>query len=381
MKKIVILGSTGSIGRQTLEVVGEQDDIEVIGLTANSSIDLLEQQILEFRPKAVAMMDEGKATDLKKRVGHLTEVLSGMDGLCDIATMTEAEVVVTAVVGMIGLRPTVAAIKAGKDIALANKETLVTAGALIMPMVKAYGVRLLPVDSEHSAIYQSMNGERAQDIESIIITASGGPFRGYNREELSKVTLEQALKHPNWAMGAKITVDSSTLVNKGLEVIEAKWLFDLNPDQIQVVVHPQSIIHSLVEYIDGSVIAQLGYPDMKLPIQYALGYPGRLPNSYRRLKLADVAKLTFEEPDKKTFRGLQLAFDALKEGGTMPVVYNAANEAAVAMFLKKEIAYYQISELIEGVMDKHDIRAYKSVDEVLEAEKWAHTELKKQVIK
>lgn len=372
MKRIVLLGSTGSIGRQTLEVVDEQEDIEVVGLSANTSIDLLEAQINQFNPKCVAVMNVAKANELRKRVGHKVEVLEGIEGLCDLATLPEVDIVVTAVVGMIGLRPTVAAIKAGKDIALANKETLVTAGALIMPMIKAYDVRLLPVDSEHSAIFQSMNGEASKAIESIIITASGGPFRGYTKDQLMEVTLEQALKHPNWSMGAKITVDSSTLVNKGLEVIEAKWLFDMTPEQIQVVVHPQSIVHSLVEYIDGSIIAQLGHPDMKLPIQYALGYPNRLNNTYRRLKLAEVATLTFEEPDKETFRGLHLAYEALKEGGTMPVVYNAANEAAVAQFLNRHINYHQISEMIERAMDHHNAKVYNSVEDVIEAERWTY---------
>lgn len=379
MKRIVILGSTGSIGRQTLEVAQEQESIEVVGLTANTSIELLYEQIKTFKPKVVAVMDIEKAADLRKLVGKQVEVLEGIDGLCDVATMPEADVVVTAVVGMIGLKPTVAAIKAGKDIALANKETLVTAGALIMPMIKAYGVRLLPVDSEHSAIFQSMVGEDHESIESIIITASGGPFRGYNKEQLMAVTMEQALKHPNWSMGAKITVDSSTLVNKGLEVIEAKWLFDLSPKQIQVVVHPQSIVHSLVEYHDGSIIAQMGLPDMKLPIQYALGYPKRLTNQYKRLNLAEIATLTFEAPDKKTFRGLQLAFDALDMGGTMPVVYNAANEAVVAKFLNKEIKYYQISEMIEKAMDAHKATTYTSVEEVIEAERWTYDIIEKVI--
>lgn len=375
MKRIAILGSTGSIGRQTLEVVDEQQDVEVVGLTANSSIDLLQEQIEKYRPRCVAVMDIEKAKELRARVGSMTEVLEGMAGLIDVATMTEAETVVTAVVGMIGLRPTVEAIKAGKDIALANKETLVTAGNIIMPMIREYGVRMLPVDSEHSALFQSMQGESLTSIESVIITASGGPFRGFTGEQLKHVTLEQALKHPNWSMGAKITVDSSTLVNKGLEVIEAKWLFDLTPDQIQVVVHPQSIIHSLVEYCDGSIIAQLGHPDMKLPIQYALGYPVRLDNSYRRLKLAEVGTLTFEEPDKKTFRGLQLAFDALSAGGSMPIVYNAANEGAVARFLKKEIDYWQISDMIEKTMDQHQIVTCQSVGDVLDVEQWTYRTL------
>lgn len=375
MKKIVILGSTGSIGRQTLEVVDEQSSIEVVGLSANKSVDLLEAQVRKYKPKKVGVMDPDSALELKRRVGSITEVLTGMDGLIEVAVMEEAEIVVTAVVGMIGLRPTVAAIKAGKDIALANKETLVTAGALIMPMIKEYGVSLLPVDSEHSAIFQSMNGEKSHQVESIIITASGGPFRGYTKDQLMNVTLEQALKHPNWAMGAKITVDSSTLVNKGLEVIEAKWLFDLTPEQIQVVVHPQSIIHSLVEYVDGSIIAQLGHPDMKLPIQYALGYPERLGNTYRRLKLAEVGSLTFEEPDKDTFRGLHLAYESLKAGGTMPIVFNAANEALVAKFLNKEIAYHQISTLIETAMESHSCSTYSSVDQVLETEAWTYRKI------
>lgn len=372
MKKIAILGSTGSIGRQTLEVVDEQQDIEVVGLTANSSIELLQEQIEKYRPRCVAVMDVTKAKELRALVGSKTEVLEGMDGLIDVATMAEADIVVTAVVGMIGLRPTVAAIKAGKDIALANKETLVTAGSIIMPLIKEYGVKMLPVDSEHSALFQSMQGEGVKAIESVIITASGGPFRGYNGEQLRHVTLEQALKHPNWSMGAKITIDSSTLVNKGLEVIEAKWLFDLTPDQIQVVVHPQSIIHSLVEYCDGSIIAQLGHPDMKLPIQYALGYPVRLENNYRRLKLGEIGTLTFEEPDKKTFRGLQLAFDALEAGGSMPIVYNAANEGAVARFLNREIDYWQISDMIERAMSKHQIVRCDTVEDVLGVEDWTY---------
>lgn len=379
MNRIVILGSTGSIGKQTLEVVDEQPSIEVVGLTANNSIDLLEEQINRYHPKAVAVMNRVKAKELRRRIGGGTEVLEGIEGLCDIATMTEADVVVTAVVGMIGLRPTVAAIRAGKDIALANKETLVTAGALIMPMINEYGVKLLPVDSEHSALFQSMNGEAKSEVESVIITASGGPFRGYSMEQLMEVTLEQALKHPNWSMGAKITVDSSTLVNKGLEVIEAKWLFDLTPEQIQVVVHPQSIIHSLVEYVDGSIIAQLGHPDMKLPIQYALGYPSRMVNNYRRLKLADIGQLTFEEPDRKVFKGLDLAFESLEAGGTMSVVYNAANEAAVDKFLKREIKYHQISEAIEAVMLRHNAKVYTSVDEVIEAERWTYEQIEKVI--
>lgn len=375
MKKIAILGSTGSVGRQTLEVIEEQSCFEVVGLTANLNIELLEEQIRRFRPACVAVMDERKALELKRRVGKLTEVVSGMEGLCIVATLEEADIVVTAVVGMIGLKPTVAAIKSGKDIALANKETLVTAGPIIMDLIQQHKVRLLPVDSEHSAIFQSLNGENPKDIESIVITASGGPFRGYSAKALEHVTLKQALKHPNWSMGAKITIDSSTLVNKGLEVIEAKWLFDLEPNQIQVVVHAQSIIHSLVEFKDGSMIAQLGLPDMKLPIQYALGYDQRLKNHYKRLKLADIGQLTFEEPDFKVFKGLQLAYDSMEAGNSMPIVYNTANEVAVARFLAEEIPYTHITKIIEDAMMKHKIVLCKEVEDVLEVEAWTRNYL------
>ncbi|VDN46282.1 1-deoxy-D-xylulose-5-phosphate reductoisomerase [Petrocella atlantisensis] len=370
MRKITILGSTGSIGKQTLEVIREQKNIEVVALTANQNIDLLEQQILEFNPKCVVVMDEKKAQQLQKKIGHKTEVLWGMDGLITVATLSEINLVVTAVVGMIGLRPTIAAIKSGKDIALANKETLVTAGAIIMDLVKKHKVQLLPVDSEHSAIFQCLDGAQASTVASIILTASGGPFRGYSKERLEEVTLEQALKHPNWSMGAKITIDSSTLVNKGLEVIEAKWLFDLRSEQIQVVVHPQSIVHSMVEFIDGSIIAQMGLPDMKLPIQYALAYPDRVSNSYPRLKLSEIGILTFEEPDLQVFKGLGLAYDALKEGGSMPIVYNAANESAVDMFLKREIQYNDIVKIIENAMLKHDVAQCTDETDVIEIESW-----------
>lgn len=370
MRKITILGSTGSIGKQTLEVIREQKNIEVVALTANQNIDLLEQQILEFNPKCVVVMDEKKAQQLQKKIGHKTEVLWGMDGLITVATLSEINLVVTAVVGMIGLRPTIAAIKSGKDIALANKETLVTAGAIIMDLVKKHKVQLLPVDSEHSAIFQCLDGAKASTVASIILTASGGPFRGYTKERLEEVTLEQALKHPNWSMGAKITIDSSTLVNKGLEVIEAKWLFDLRSEQIQVVVHPQSIVHSMVEFIDGSIIAQMGLPDMKLPIQYALAYPNRVSNSYPRLKLSEIGTLTFEEPDLQVFRGLGLAYDALKEGGSMPIVYNAANESAVDMLLKREIHYNDIVKIIENAMLKHNVTQCTDETDVIEIESW-----------
>lgn len=370
MKSIVILGSTGSIGTQTLEVVDEQTDINVIGLSGNKNIDLLEMQIKKYKPTCVAVMDEKKAKQLKQRIGNKIEVLVGMEGLITIATLSDADIVVTAVVGMIGLLPTVAAIKAGKDIALANKETLVTAGPIIMDLVKEYKVKLLPVDSEHSAIFQSLNGEKIENIESIIITASGGPFRGYTQEKLNNVTKEQALAHPNWSMGAKISIDSSTLVNKGLEVIEAKWLFDLGPEQIQVVTHKESIVHSLVEFRDGSIIAQLGLPDMKLPIQYALGYPERLDNKYKRLKLADIGRLSFEEPDKKVFRGLQLAYDAIEIGDSLPVVYNVANEVGVERFLNGDIRYIEIVEEIEKSMLAHKVIQCKTVEDILEVERW-----------
>ncbi|PKM57311.1 MAG: 1-deoxy-D-xylulose-5-phosphate reductoisomerase [Firmicutes bacterium HGW-Firmicutes-3] len=370
MRKITILGSTGSIGKQTLEVIREQKNIEVVALTANQNIELLEQQIIEFKPKCVVVMDEKKAMTLQKKIGHKTEVLWGIDGLITVATLSEINLVVTAIVGMIGLRPTIAAIKSGKDIALANKETLVTAGAIIMDLIKKHKVQLLPVDSEHSAIFQCLNGEQASTVESIILTASGGPFRGYTKARLREVTLEQALKHPNWSMGAKITIDSSTLVNKGLEVIEAKWLFDLSSKQIQVVVHPQSIVHSMVEFIDGSIIAQMGLPDMKLPIQYALAYPDRVNNSYLRLKLSEIGTLTFEEPDLHVFKGLALAYDALKEGGSMPIVYNAANETAVDMFLKREIKYNDIVKIIDNAMTKHHVAICKDETDVIEIERW-----------
>lgn len=372
MKKISILGSTGSIGCQTLEIVDETKELEIIGLTANTQIDKLEEQIRKYHPRLVAVMDIEKAKELNERVGHLTKVLSGMQGLIEVACAQEADIVVTAVVGMIGLQPTVAAIKAGKDIALANKETLVTAGELIMPLIEEYQVKLLPVDSEHSAIFQSLQGSKLESIESIILTASGGPFRGLREEALSNVTLEQALKHPNWSMGSKITIDSATMMNKGLEVIEAKWLFGLEPEQIQVVVHPQSIIHSMVEYVDGSNIAQLGLPDMKLPIQYALFYPDRKPTRYPRLKLDEIGSLTFEKPDYETFRCLQLAFDAMHLGGTYPTVLNAVNEWAVRKFIQKEISFTDISLYIEKVMKIHVREPLISVSQILEVEAWSY---------
>lgn len=369
MKKIAILGSTGSIGTQTLAVVRAQGDLQVTAMAAGHNIDLFEQQIREFLPKNVAVWEEKDALDLKARVADLgVKVHSGMDGLIEIAADPDSEILVTAIVGMLGLRPTIAAIQSGKNIALANKETLVTAGHLIMPMAKEYDVQILPVDSEHSAIFQSLNGERANKIEKILLTASGGPFRGKTKAELEQVTLEDALKHPNWAMGKKITVDSATLVNKGLEVMEAKWLFGVELDQIQVVVQPQSIIHSMVQYEDGSIIAQLGTPDMRLPIQYALYYPKRRPLDDRRLDFAKLGSITFEEPDTDTFRGLPLAYEAMTKGGNMPTVFNAANEAAVALFLQKKISYLQITQIIEECMNHSTFVAAPNVEQILETE-------------
>ncbi len=352
MKKIAILGATGSIGTQTLDIVRAQKDLQVTAMAAGRNIDLFETQIREFLPALAAVWEERDALDLKTRVADLNvEIRAGMDGLLAVATDADSEILVTAIVGMLGLRPTVAAIAAGKDIALANKETLVTAGHLIMPMAKERGVRILPVDSEHSAIFQALNGENANKIDKILLTASGGPFRGRTREELAEVTLADALKHPNWSMGKKITVDSSTLVNKGLEVMEAKWLFGVSLSQIQVVVQPQSVIHSMVQFVDGSIIAQLGTPDMRLPIQYALYYPKRKPLGGGRLDFAAMQAITFEEPDTQTFRALSLAYEAMDSGGNIPTIYNAANEAAVSLFLQERISYLQITEIIASCME------------------------------
>lgn len=369
MKKIAILGSTGSIGTQTLEVVRENKDIEVLGLAAGKNIELLEQQIREFHPVCVAVWSEGKAKELKVKIADTdTRVVTGMEGLIEIATLEKVEILVTAIVGMIGLRPTIAAIQAGKDIALANKETMVTAGHLIMPMAKEYNVRILPVDSEHSAIFQSLQGNKGNPIHKILLTASGGPFRGKKEEDLLNICVEDALKHPNWSMGQKITIDSSTMVNKGLEVIEAKWLFDVNVDQIQVVVQPQSVIHSMVEYEDGAVMAQLGTPDMKLPIQYALYYPERRYLPGDRLDFWEMGKLNFEKPDMETFYGLKLAYKAGREGGSLPTVLNAANELAVSKFLKREVKYLEIMEIIEDCMNAHKNIANPSLEQILQTE-------------
>jgi len=369
MKKLGILGSTGSIGTQALDVVRANPELKVTALAAGSSVDKMEQQIREFRPQLAVMWEEAAANELRQRVNDLdVKVSFGMDGLMEIAAFSEVEVLLTAVVGMIGIRPTIEAIKNRKTIALANKETLVTAGHIIMPLAKEYGVSILPVDSEHSAIFQSLNGEPSNRIEKILLTASGGPFRGRKREDLVNIQVEDALKHPNWAMGRKITIDSSTLVNKGLEVIEAKWLFDVTPKQIQVVVHPQSIIHSMVQYVDGAVMAQLGTPDMKLPIQYALFYPDRKPMDGKRVDFYELGNMTFEKPDTETFPGLRLAYEALEIGGSMPTVYNAANEKAVSLFLDRKIKYLQIAELIEASMRYHKVAENPDVHQILQAE-------------
>lgn len=369
MKKIAILGSTGSIGTQTLEVVRENGNIEVVSLAAGSNTELLEKQVREFHPKVVCVYQKDRAADLKERLKDETvKVVTGMDGLIEAACVPEAEIVVTAVVGMIGIRPTIAAIEAGKDVALANKETLVTAGHLIIPLAKEKGIRILPVDSEHSAIFQSLQGNAGNKIQKILLTASGGPFRGKKQEDLLNVKVEDALKHPNWSMGRKITIDSSTMINKGLEVIEAKWLFDVSVDEIQVVVQPQSVIHSMVEYEDGSVIAQLGTPDMKLPIQYALYYPERRHLPGDRLDFWSLSHLDFEKPDLDTFYGLALAYEAGRAGGSMPTVLNAANELAVSMFLDRQITYLEIVEIIEDCMKAHKKIENPSLEQILMTE-------------
>lgn len=373
MKKIAILGSTGSIGTQTLEVVRENQDIQVMALAAGSNIELLEAQIREFRPVLAAVWEEEKAKELRENIKDLNvKVVSGMDGLKDVAVQKDTEILVTAIVGMIGILPTIEGIRAGKNIALANKETLVTAGHIIMPLAKEYGVSILPVDSEHSAIFQSLQGGQHQAVSKILLTASGGPFRGKKREELLHIQVEDALKHPNWEMGRKITIDSSTMVNKGLEVIEAKWLFDVSVDQIQVVVQPQSIIHSMVEYVDGAVIAQLGTPDMKLPIQYALFYPQHRNLAGERLDFAKLKEITFEEPPVDVLKGLPYAYKAGRIGGSMPTVLNAANEKAVALFLDRKIQFLDIYDIIEDTMNAHKVIENPTLEEVLETEQWVY---------
>lgn len=376
MRNIAILGSTGSIGTQTLEVVRGNEDMNVVSLAAGSNIDLVEQQIREFHPEVVCVYDEQKARELALRVKEENvSIVYGMDGLITCATVSSADVVVAAVVGMIGIRPVIEAIKAGKDIAFANKETLVTAGHIIMPLIRKHQVLLTPVDSEHAAIFQCLNGEHHGEISRILLTASGGPFRGKTREELKNVQVEDALKHPNWSMGRKITIDSSTMVNKGLEVIEAKWLFDVDFDQIDVVIQPQSVIHSMVEFVDGAVMAQLGTPDMKLPIQYALTYPQRRNLPGERLDFTKIGAIHFEQPDRATFRGLDLAYQAGKEGGSMPTVLNAANEKAVALFLNRKIAYLDIPKIIEECMLAHQTIQDPSLEEVLAVEQEVYRQI------
>ena len=369
MKKIAILGSTGSIGTQTLEIVRDNPDLQVMGLAAGSNAALMEKQIREFHPALAVMWSEEAAKELRGRTADLpVKVLSGMEGLLALASDASYEILVTAIVGMIGIRPTIAAIESGKTIALANKETLVTAGHLIMPLAKKHKVPILPVDSEHSAIFQSMNGEDKKQVSKILLTASGGPFRGRSRQELAGMRAEDALKHPNWSMGRKITVDSASLVNKALEVMEARWLFDVELDSIQVVIHPQSIIHSMVEYVDGAVIAQLGMPDMKLPIQYALFYPERRPMAGERVDFFKLGQITFERPDTEDFTGLKLGMQSARTGGSMPTLFNAANEKAVAMFLNHSIGFLEIPELIEKCMNHHRVIENPNVNEILQAE-------------
>ncbi len=370
MKKIGILGSTGSIGTQTLQIARDNRDLEILALAAGKNDKKMEEQIREFHPRLVCMWEEEAAKRLRLAVADTdTEIVYGMEGLLQIAVMDEMEILVTALVGMIGIRPTIAAIKAKKTIALANKETLVTAGHIIMPLAKEMGVFILPVDSEHSAIFQSMQGQSNNRLEKILLTASGGPFRGMKRDQLMNMTVEDALKHPNWSMGKKITIDSATLVNKGLEVIEAKWLFQVKPQDIQVVIQPQSIIHSMVSYEDGAVIAQLGIPDMKLPIQYALFYPDRRPMKEERIDFFELGQITFEKPDTDTFLGLNLAYEAIRQGGSMPTVLNAANERAVSLFLDHKIRFLQIYDLIADSMEHHKVIENPTVEEILQAEK------------
>ena len=380
MKKIAILGSTGSIGTQTLDVVRANDDLEVVGLAAGSNVELLEKQIREFHPKLVAVWKEEAARDLEVRVRDLdVKIVSQMGGLIELARMEESDILVTAIVGMIGIRPTMEAILAGKDIALANKETLVTAGHLIMPLAKQFDVQILPVDSEHSAIFQALHGEKREQVHKLLITASGGPFRGKKTADLKNVTLEDTLKHPNWVMGQKITVDSATLVNKGLEVMEARWLFDVDLDHIQVVVQPQSIIHSMVEFKDGAVIAQLGTPDMRLPIQYALCYPDRRFLKGDRLDFHMLKQITFEEPDRETFKGLPMAIEAARAGGSMPTVFNAANEMAVKLLLQKKIRFVQIPEILEMAMEHHHTIENPDVVQILQAEAETYEQIRQEM--
>lgn len=377
MKKISVLGSTGSIGTQTLDVVRKNNDIEVVAMAAGRRIKEMEAQIREFRPRLVSVADEQLAKELAVSIADLdVKIVYGMEGLTEAAVYPEAQTVVTAVVGMMGIVPTIAAIKAGKDIALANKETLVTAGHIIMPLAKEYNINIYPVDSEHSAIFQSLNGEYHAEIDKILLTASGGPFRNYTKEQLKDVKVEDALKHPNWAMGRKITIDSSTMVNKGLEVMEAQWLFNVPVDRVQVIIQPQSVIHSMVQFVDGGIMAQLGSPDMRLPIQYALYYPHRKPLDTKRLDFYELGQITFQKPDFDKFRGLALAYEAARKGGNIPTALNAANEMAVAMFLDRKISYLQIPEIIEYVMNETQYADNPDVDRILETEQAAYELIK-----
>ncbi len=381
MKNIAIIGSTGSIGTQTLDVVRANQDINVVAVAAGNNVELLIQQAKEFKPDIVGIWSEDKACLLREALSDFDiRVVFGMEGLIEIARMTKSDILVTAIVGMIGIKPTIEAIKAGKDIALANKETLVTAGHIIMPLAKEKNVRILPVDSEHSAIFQCIHGENENKISRLLITASGGPFRGRKTESLKDVTVEDALKHPNWSMGKKITIDSATLVNKGLEVIEAKWLFDVEPENIEVVVQPQSIIHSMVEFEDGSVKAQLGTPDMKLPIQYALYYPKRRYLSGERLDFTSLSGIIIDTPDKETFKGLDFAYNAIKAGGSMPTVFNAANEKAVALFLDKKITFLQIYDIIKAAMEAHTVIENPNLEEILDTEAWVYDYIDKYLL-
>ena len=375
MKKVAILGSTGSIGTQTLDIIRNNKDLEAVAISAGSNLKLLEEQIREFHPAIAAVWSEENARTLRTAIADVVpacKIVSGMEGLLEVATIAESDILITAVVGMIGIRPTIAAIEAGKDIGLANKETLVTAGHIIMPLATEKKVSILPVDSEHSAIFQCLNGEYENVIHKILLTASGGPFRGMTRKDLEMVTLEMALKHPNWSMGQKITIDSATMVNKGLEVIEAKWLFDVDPSKIEVVVQPQSIIHSMVEFEDGAVMAQLGTPDMRIPIQYALYYPKRVAMNGKRLNFAELTQITFQKPDLDTFLGLKYAYEAIQTGGSMPTVLNAANELAVAKFLHKKIRFLDIYEMIRLCMDHHKVIDNPTVEEILQTEQWVY---------
>lgn len=381
MKRITILGSTGSIGTQTLEVIRDLKlDYEIVALTANQNVDKLASQARQFKPQFVVLMDEKAAEELKYRLSDLnTEVLIGEEGLIKVATIERVDLVINSVVGAAGLLPTLKAIRAKKDIGLANKETLVVAGELVMSAAKEKGVDILPIDSEHNAIFQALNGEKQKDIEKIILTASGGPFRGYAKKDLSEVTVEQALDHPNWDMGGKITIDSATLMNKGLEVIEAKWLFNVDFTDIEVVVHPQSIVHSMVRFKDSSIIAELGLPDMKVPIQHVLTYPRRLENQLERLDLTEIGSLEFEEPDRELFPCLNYAYEAGKTGGTLPAVLNAANEVAVTKFLAGKLKFLDIPKLIRKIMEQHQVVENPDLEEILSADSWARVRSQKEV--